>query len=335
MSVDSPIVTIAIPTLNRSGLLRLSVQSALAQTYSNIEILVVDNASDDETATVLATFEDERLRVVRQDSRVSMFANWNLALKSARGDYFLLLSDDDLLEPPAVEAMVQQFKAEPTVGLVCCRGVTIDSDGRRLMLGRAAALQLTPEEMIAGFFRSELDLWPCSLMFRRSDVPEYQERFALGADAAVWIELVTRFGAAAFIPHVLTRYRVHANATATTPLNKWYFENLQLAEYAIEKLREHGQGNVDLYQQIRADVRRLNVRITAGFVAASWSTSKRSAMGLVKRHADQFASAYGILVLIKSVVAVSVPRTLRFQFVALSRMVQQKFLFFRDRAQNG
>jgi glycosyltransferase involved in cell wall biosynthesis len=335
MPVDTLLVTIAIPTLNRSGFLRLSVQSALAQTHSNIEILVVDNASDDETATVLATFEDERLRVVRQVSRVSMFANWNLALQSARGDYFLLLSDDDLLEPLAVESMVLRFKSEPAVGLVCCRGAIIDSDGQELMLGKSAALQLTADEMIAGFFRSELDLWPCSLMFRRSDLSEYLERFALGADAAVWIDLVTKYGVAAFVPQVLTRYRVHANATARTPLSKWYSENLQLSEYAIEKLQGYGHGNADLYKQIRRDVRRLNIRITAGFVAASWRTSKRSALGLVKRHADQFASAYGILVLIKSVVAVSVPRTLRFQMVALSRMVQQKCLLFGDRAENG
>ena len=107
MSIDMSLVTIAIPTLNRSEFLRLSVESALLQTYSNIEILVSDNASEDETPAVLANFGDKRLRTLRQESRVTMFANWNSVLRAARGEYFLLLSDDDLLEPFAIETMLE------------------------------------------------------------------------------------------------------------------------------------------------------------------------------------------------------------------------------------
>jgi glycosyltransferase involved in cell wall biosynthesis len=335
MSIDMSLVTIAIPTLNRSEFLRLSVESALLQTYSNIEILVSDNASEDETPAVLANFGDKRLRTLRQESRVTMFANWNSVLRAARGEYFLLLSDDDLLEPFAIETMLEQFKATPAVGLVCCRGMIIDSHGRELIPGKMTASRLTAEEMIAGFFRSELDLWPCSLMFRRTDIGEYSERFPLGADAALWIKLVTKYGVAAFIPKVLTRYRVHANTTAKTQLDKWYAENLQLAEYAIERLQEYGYGNSDFFDQIRTAAKRLNVRITGGFIVTSWGRSRWASIVLFRQHAGRFASGYGILVFIKCVIAVSLSRGLMLKLVPLSRIVKQKLSFSLDRTQNG
>jgi glycosyltransferase involved in cell wall biosynthesis len=335
MPSDTPLVTIAIPTLNRPGFLRLAVQSALAQTHSNIEVLVSDNASEDAAADVLAAFAERRLRIFRQNNRLSMCANWNFALQGARGEYFLLLSDDDLLEHTAVEEMVARFKATPAVGLVFCRGEVIDSDGRRIYLGNTAPSELSAGEMILRFFRSELDLWPCSLMFRRCDMAEYPEGFPLGADAAAWIKVVTLFGSAAFVPRVLTRYRVHANTTVTTPLRTWYIENLRLAEFAIESLQEHGRGNQDLYERIRVAVRRLNARITAGFIANSWRASRGVALGVARQHASQFASAYGILVLIKSVIAASVPRSAMNRMVALSRMVKQKTSSSLDRTRDG
>lgn len=335
MPADTPFVTIAIPTLNRCEFLRQSVQSALAQTYSRIEVLVSDNVSDDETAKVLGSFRDERLRVLRQTTRAPMFVHWNLLLQACRGEYVLFLSDDDLLEPSAAEAMAARLKASPEAGLVFCQGAIIDSDGKELMLGKSAALQLSAEEMILDFFQSKLDLWPCSIMFRRSDVAAYEERFELGADAAAWIELVAKFGAAEFIPQVLARYRVHANTTAKTPLSKWHSENLRLAELSIEKLRERGRGNSDLYNQIRSAARRLNVRVTAGFIVASWSNSKRMALRMAKQQAGKFASAYGILVLIKSVIVLLVPRTFKGRLVALSRIARGNLWFSRDRTQNG
>lgn len=100
----TPEVTIIIPTRNRAHFLEQSLTSALAQTWQNIEVLVLDNASDDETPRVLTQFSDSRLRVVRHPELIVMQENWGFGLREARGEFVIFLGDDDLLHLNAAES---------------------------------------------------------------------------------------------------------------------------------------------------------------------------------------------------------------------------------------
>src|SRR4029434_4251541 len=71
-----PLFTIGIPTFNRAQWLARSVHSALSQTFSSFEVLVSDNASEDETAEVLRQFSDQRLAIIRQPRNIGPIANW-------------------------------------------------------------------------------------------------------------------------------------------------------------------------------------------------------------------------------------------------------------------
>lgn len=132
-----PKVTIAIPTLNRVNYLKLAIASSLAQTYKNIEIVISDNVSEDGTPELLASYaSDPRIRLLRQTERLDMVGNWNACLAAATGEYFLLLSDDDMLEAEAIEALLSAFtsSAVPTdeVGMAYCGGFVIDENGNEL-----------------------------------------------------------------------------------------------------------------------------------------------------------------------------------------------------------
>lgn len=83
-----------------------SLGSALSQTYQDIEVVVCDDGSMDETKTFLDSQHDERLRIVAYPSNRGMLANMNCCLEQASGDYFLMLSDDDFLEPTCVECLL-------------------------------------------------------------------------------------------------------------------------------------------------------------------------------------------------------------------------------------
>ena len=106
-SIQKGKITVAIPTVNRRDLLPLTVQSALSQTYGNIEILISNNASTDDTDLVLQQFQDLRIRIFKQDRRLGMVANWNFCLSMATGEWFIVLSDDDLLRPTALEELLK------------------------------------------------------------------------------------------------------------------------------------------------------------------------------------------------------------------------------------
>lgn len=113
-----PLITIAIPTFNRAALLRGCIQSAFSQTYKNIELLVSDNASTDDTAEVLREFNDKRLRVLRQETNIGADPNWNACLAAARGEYVCFVSDDDRIFPWLLERCVDVIGKQSQIPIV-------------------------------------------------------------------------------------------------------------------------------------------------------------------------------------------------------------------------
>src|ERR1035437_5781020 len=111
MSSDAsvPLVSIGIPTFNRRVYTLRAAKSALSQTYTKIEVIVSDNASTDDTIQHLSAIEDARLVILRHPENSGMVANFNSCLKAATGKLFLMLSDDDWLEPDAIEKVSRPY----------------------------------------------------------------------------------------------------------------------------------------------------------------------------------------------------------------------------------
>ena len=102
-------VSIVIPTRNRSHLLVYALRSVLQQTYQNIEVVICDNASRDDTAQLVSPFlDDGRIKYVRTDIPLSMPDNWDYALKHATGDFITYLTDDSVLFPTAIEYVMSE-----------------------------------------------------------------------------------------------------------------------------------------------------------------------------------------------------------------------------------
>jgi hypothetical protein len=93
----APLFSIVIPTYNRSDLVRGAVQSTLAQTLGDFEVVVSDNCSDDDTRAVIEQFRDPRVRYVRTPAHGPIGASWEFARSQARGRLIMMLSDDDAL----------------------------------------------------------------------------------------------------------------------------------------------------------------------------------------------------------------------------------------------
>lgn len=291
-------VTIAIPTLNRAEYLRIALESALGQTYPNIEVVVSNNASPDHTAAILKAISDPRVRVLEQSCTISMMENWNKCLDAASGEYFLLLSDDDVLEPSAIEEMVEVFERNKrngkNVGIAYCLGRIIDKYGKTVSVGEECSSSESAKKLILAFFESKRNLWPCAILYRTGDLaPGYDLKFPLGADAVQWIRTVAHYGTACCINKPLVSYRVHRNTTATTEFEIWRKENVALAEFAIDELRKQNLIGKDGEQKVRRAVRRLNVRITAGLINQNLKHNKLRALAEYRRNLETFCGPYG------------------------------------------
>ena len=119
-SLELPRVVIGIPTFNRATSLARAIESALAQDYPDLAVLISDNASTDATREVCAAFvaADPRVAVTRQQSNVGATKNFRSVFESASGELFMWLADDDWLDAGYVRRCVECLVQEPDVVLV-------------------------------------------------------------------------------------------------------------------------------------------------------------------------------------------------------------------------
>lgn len=125
-----PLVTIAIPAY-KADFLREAISSALNQSYSNIELVIVDDCSPEKVDDVVKSFDDPRIHYYRNEKNIGAndpSINWNKCLEYAKGEYFALLCDDDTYEPTFVEEMLKLAKAYPDVKVLRARARTIDEN---------------------------------------------------------------------------------------------------------------------------------------------------------------------------------------------------------------
>lgn len=94
-----PRFAILLPTRNGGRFLRTCIDSVVDQSYDSLELVVSDNANEDETPEILRSYDDPRLRAIRSKSVLSVTDNWNAALTTSTGEYILMIGDDDLLLP--------------------------------------------------------------------------------------------------------------------------------------------------------------------------------------------------------------------------------------------
>lgn len=191
----SPLVSVLVPTFNRSALLRRAVGSALAQTYPNFELLVSDNHSTDTTAAVLAEFtrRDSRVRQIPSPPRhTPAMHNIRHVLAGAKGKYAVVLADDDyFLDYRYLEEAVRMLEAE-RVGLV----VTDCVIGRPLREATHLAIaDVTPgREFFFGLWRGRYHVPVISNLFdvqmaRRCD--PWRDPNVVYADVELWLKMMT------------------------------------------------------------------------------------------------------------------------------------------------
>ena len=122
-----PTVSVCIPTFNGAAWIREAIESALAQDFSDLEVVVCDDASSDDTVALARQFRDERVRVVAYPDRVGMARNWNRSVLASKGAYIKFLMQDDSLAPGCVGRMLEVLRESPAIGMVfCSRDLALD-----------------------------------------------------------------------------------------------------------------------------------------------------------------------------------------------------------------
>lgn len=230
------LVTIAIPTRNRVEYLRGAIQSALSQDYAQLEVIVSDNASDDGTWAYLQTLRDPRVRIQRHETNCGMVGNWNSCLAVARGGYFVLLSDDDVLGPSFVREAVRRLADSEELTIAYARTTVLD-----VVHGTAVRSQLAPavepvQDFIFHWFKQRREAYPCATMIRINMLRAlggYDTTLAYAADIAVFVRLPID-GHVGFIEEVSATYRYSPQSLSMNLASPLQDEE-QLLQLALQK----------------------------------------------------------------------------------------------------
>jgi len=243
-------VTIAIPTYNRADrFLRPAIECALSQTWPELEVIVSDNCSTDDTTEVVRSYDDPRLRYVRQDANIGANNNFNFCVANATGAYFLLFHDDDAIDPDMVAECMAAADGRTDFGLIRTGTRLIDGDGRliREIPNRAAGLGYN--EFFRGWMQGRFTSYVCSTLFNTALLKEiggFQSQHGLFQDLMVVAKLVSRAGHCD-VEAVKASFRRHdENYGNAADLRAWCEDGRELAAtIAAEALEE----NEALYEE--------------------------------------------------------------------------------------
>jgi glycosyltransferase involved in cell wall biosynthesis len=165
----SPRVSVGLPVYNGARYIACALDSLLAQTYTDFEIVISDNGSTDETQAICEQYAayDARIRYIRQDVNRGGVWNYNEVVRLARGEYFRWHAHDDACAPHLLAATVAVLDARPEVVLCMSNSVIIDENGAHVMLLQEH-LNLSdpsPARRMAAYHQHDRDCPLCSVYF--------------------------------------------------------------------------------------------------------------------------------------------------------------------------
>lgn len=208
-------VSTIIPTYNRAGIVPRAIESALAQTWSDHEVVVVDDGSRDDTPRAVGAYGD-RVRYVRQDN-AGLPAARNAGVQVATGDAFALLDDDDTWAPDKLAAQVEYLEAHPDIGMVLTEIVRFAPDGSER--GRSHRREALPADgAVLPWVLRHPQMIPSTAVYRREvhdAVGGFDESLRTGEDQDFYLKVALRFGIG-LIERPLTRYAVAADGRMST-----------------------------------------------------------------------------------------------------------------------
>jgi glycosyltransferase involved in cell wall biosynthesis len=210
-----PHVSVCVPVYQGERYLGETIRSVLEQTYRDYELVILDNASSDDTSRIAHSFRDPRIRIETNPTTLAQPLNWRRAVELSRAPLIKLLCADDLLHPRCLELQVPPMDDDPRIALVAARRNMIDENSRVVvpgrglkgLLGRRSCVQVARRVMRSG---ANPIGEPGGVLFRRVDylaVGGWDPARRWAMDLDLWVRLM-QHGDLLGLPETLAAFRV-------------------------------------------------------------------------------------------------------------------------------
>ncbi len=220
-----PKVSIVIPTYNRATMVCEAIDSVLGQTYTDFEILVVDDGSTDGTGEMLQSRYGAPVRYFYQENQGRAVAR-NQGIRLSEGEYLVFLDSDDWLLPRALEVQVDFLDRHPDVDVVYGDGYYCDAAGRRLQRIAEERPPIPEEGLLSVMVLHNVVVATHSAMVRRRALdllgdPWFDEHLRGTEDADLWLRLAAAGARFAFHDEPVCMYRLHGENASSRSHPQW------------------------------------------------------------------------------------------------------------------
>jgi glycosyltransferase involved in cell wall biosynthesis len=241
-----PKVSILIPTYNHAHFLDEAIQSALAQTFTDFELIIVDNCSTDNTDQVVAKFlVDKRVSYVKNETNLGLVGNWNKCLELANGEYIKFLCSDDKFHPQLLEKFVPIMEQYPSVSMVTSNKAYFGSIDEVVYLPYnhlVSGKELIYQTLLITDFIGD----PTCVMIRKSNLKlgGFRTDMLWIVDWEMWIRHLL-VGDCYVVPDILLYTRKHPEQNTNAVVKKNFLHRFTEYEF-FKMLRDNNRYDLDV-----------------------------------------------------------------------------------------
>lgn len=262
-----PTVSVIVPNYNHARFLRQRIDSILAQTFQDFELILLDDRSTDDSRPILSSYaNDPRVRIEFNNANSgSTFKQWNKGVRLARGEYVWIAESDDNADPHFLERLVSVLDSKPDIVLVSCRSRNVGDDGgirdyaeheRPYIARYESTVEVDGREECQNYFvRLNTVYNASSVLFRKSvydQVGGADETFRFCGDWKLWASMALT-GRMVYVCESLNYHRVH-DATVTAGSQREALaqaEYLRVMRWVLSKVRPTDSARQGMNQMVR------------------------------------------------------------------------------------
>lgn len=211
MAKNIPELSIIMPVFNSEKYIAETIRSLLAQSYQDFELIIINDGSEDNSADIISTFKDSRIRFFNNPTNKGIVYSRNKGLTEARGKYIAPFDADDLARKDKFEKQIQFLKKNPDFGMIGSWVLLIDKNGKQLK--KKWKLNAPPNRIPSILLFRNYFAQP-AVVIRREAVPlhGYVQGYDIGEDYIMWHEITEKFKTWNY-PEYLIKCRIHPDST--------------------------------------------------------------------------------------------------------------------------
>jgi glycosyltransferase involved in cell wall biosynthesis len=217
-----PLITVCIPVYNGENYLSNCIKSILDQDYDNFEVLIMDNCSTDSTASIVFSFEDNRIRYIKNNVNIGALMNMSKGVDNAKGEYFVLLPHDDMLLPGCLKEFSSKL-IDPTIGIVYAAVVVVDKHGKAITTrtDHSSNKLFTHQEslinLVDNFMPIQLAMVRTSILTKLGG---FSTEFSLFSDCHLWFRVALEGWKSYYFTRPFSSFRSHDKQGQHAVLNQ-------------------------------------------------------------------------------------------------------------------